>query len=311
MGNSFHNVSYFDAAIKEENKMNSFLYCHEISMHNLLLAYLDFSVYKQVMCKVYPELTELITNYNGKAIELIQQIKERVYGIRAVLLLTRIPNIIVNNNKAREMLIKEIKGTSLENMLTVTKLFLPISVEQAKISNNSLLVDIGDIKIGIFGLPDNKMKSTDVIIKAVVILNEIYRIKSKCLLAGYDVDHYIENSPEINKNYLLWFSNISNEHLFSLMEQVDIAVQLRNNPHGESSAVICELLALNKPIITSENFIDDELGKYCIIVKRFISAEELAKKLYELLMKKQSDNYSTQLCKDFSFERLSKSIINL
>jgi hypothetical protein len=311
LGNSFHNCPYLEAAINEHDKKNSFLYCHEIALHNVLLAYINFINYKKEIYSAYPELTQELTKYDEDKNKFLEKIKNLCYGIRAVLLLTGISNIIVNNSVAKEKLLNEIKGTVLENKIKVTALFLPIPlIQMNKISNHFLPNNDGKM-IGVFGLADNKYKSTETIINAIIILNEKYDIKAKCVLAGYDVIHYIRTVSEEQKKYLIWFSDITEEEILSLMNQIDVAVQLRDYPHGESSAAICQLLSLNKDIITSENFIDINLEKYCTVVKRFISPDELANELNNFFIRKTDKKDTAQLIEGLSFDKFANAIINL
>jgi len=309
LGNSFHNVSYLDAAIKNQDKENSYLYCHEVFFHDLLRSFLDFPVYKKVLCNAYPELAHEISNYN---IESIENIRNLCNGIRVILLLTGISNVIVNNNIAKEKLLDDIKGTIFENNVKANVLFLPISKEKINILKDPDLSNILGIKIGVFGICDNKYKSTDVIFNAIILLNEKYNIKSKCILAGFGVDSYVKTIiNESNKNYLFWYSDITDEQIISLMDQIDIAIQLRNYPHGETSAVVCQLLGLNKNIIVSEKFIGSTLEKYCTVVKRLISTEELAETIYKMLNETPKNIDSSKLIEEMSFEKLADTVRKL
>jgi molybdopterin converting factor small subunit len=309
LGNSFHNIPYLDTAIKEQDKKNSYLYCHEVFFHDLLLSYLGFQIYKKVLCNAYPELAQEINNYN---VETVEKIKGLCYGIRAIILLTEISNIIVNNSIAKEKLFEEIKGTIYENSIDIITLFHPISDLKINVYGEPKLSDTNEIKIGTFGICNNKYKSTDIIIDAVIYLNTKYKIKAKCILAGYEIDYYIKNFvSESQLNYVLGFSDISDEQIVSLMSQVDIAIQMRNYPHGETSGVICQLLGLNKNIIVSEKFIDSNLEKYCTIVKRFVSAEELAETIYKIINKKKEIIDSSRLIEEMSFEKLADAIRKL
>jgi hypothetical protein len=311
LGNSFHNIHYLDAAIREKDKENSYLYCHEILMHNLLSAYYEFTEYKKILCNVYPEFNQEITKYTTETVEAIQNIRKLNNGIRAVLLLTGITNVIVNNSVARDKLVEELKGSTFEKIIVIKKLFHPISHMPKNTIRDNYSHGIDEIKIGTFGVPDDKTKSTITIINAVTLLNEKYGIKSKCILVGYDVDLYVATNPGLQQKYLSWYSNNTDEQIVSIMEQIDIAVQLRNNPHGESSGMISQLLGLNKCIITSENFLDDIFEKHCTVIRKLISAEELAEILYNVLINKKLLNYSEQLCSEFSFKNLSEAIIKL
>jgi len=309
LGNSSHNIPYLDAAIKEYDKNNSYLYCHEVFFHDLLLSYLDFPIYKNVLKNSYPEIGAEINNYD---MESVEKIRSLCYGIRAIILLTGVTNIIVNNSIAKEKLLDDIKGTIFENSIMITTLFLPISDLRMFVSEKPVLSDVNEIKIGTFGMCNNKYKSTDTIIDAVNNLNTKYSIKAKCILAGYEIDYYVKTFiTESKQKHVLCFSDITDEQIVTLMSEVDIAVQLRNNPHGETSAVICQLLGLNKNIIVSENFIGSVLEKYCTIVRRFVSADELAETIYKMLNEKRKIIDSSRLIEEMNFKKLADAIQKL
>jgi len=309
IGNSSHNVPYFNAAINEQDKNNSYLYLHEINMHNLLRDYLGFPFYQKTLSAAYPEIIENISQFDEKTFENVEsKIK---YGIKAVLLLTGITKILVNNENAKKLLLEDIKGTIFENTLSITTLFLPVSDLRDVETEQNLFADDNCIKIGSFGVCDNNMKSTDTIVDAVALLNEKYNINAKCILAGYDAELYIPgNVSEIKQKYVIGFSNLTNKKFVSIMKQVDIAVQLRNYPHGESSASILELLGLNKKVITSADFIDKKFEKYCQVVPRLVSAEKLAEKILETINIKNDITDTDLLLKEYSFRNLSNIILN-
>jgi len=192
-------------------------------------------------------------------------------------------------------------------------LFLPIYNFHKEECIKQILPDDGTIKIGSFGLSDNIYKSTNTIVNAVILLNKKYGIKSKCILGGYNSRLYIrENVPVLLQKYVLGFSKLPNKHFFSLMRKIDIAIQLRNNPLGESSGAINELLGLNKKVITSAGFLDSRLEKYCHVVPKFISEEELAKELFAIINEKNNKkNNADILLSEYSFEKLSDAILNI
>jgi glycosyltransferase involved in cell wall biosynthesis len=292
LGNSPHNIPYLKAAIEEKDKENSFLYCHEIMLNNLLYNLLKEHDYNQIKKTVYPSDSK------------------NNYGFRAILLLTNISKIIVNNNNSKQLLLEEIKNTIYEDIVSVSTVFLPVTEISLKADDIPVDIDFAGFKIGSFGIC-NKKKATDIIIRSVVLLNEEYGIEAKCILAGYDVDNFIQSQiPSKLHKYILSFSNSSDDQLLSIMKQVDIAVQLRNYQYGESSGVICQLLGLNKRIIVSENFIDERFENYCTVVPRFISKDELAKVFYDVFNKNISIDASV-LLKNFGFNNLAEAILKI
>jgi hypothetical protein len=311
LGNSYHNVPYFDAAIKEQDKENSFLYLHEININNLLYLYMGLPLYRKLLSAAYPEYSDKFSQKDDMSFDNIKEIVR--FGIRALILLTGISNILVNNENAERLLFGDIKGSILEHTLSIRRLFFPIYIFYQEENFEQILMDDDIIKIGFFGICDDTYKSTNIIVNAVVLLNKKYGIKSQVILAGYNSEQYVhDNVPNKHKKYLLGFSELSDKHFYSVMNQIDIAVQLRNYPHGESSATINELLSLNKKVITSAEFLDSTLEKYCHIVPKFISEEYLAKELFMIINEKNNTkNNIDTLLNEYSFDNLSDIILKL
>ena len=310
IGNSSHNIPYFTAAINGQDKNNSYLYLHEINMHNLLYYYLGFRLYQKILSAVYPENMKNFSQSNDISFE---NVKNKIaYGIRAVLLLTGITNIFVNNENAKKLLLEDIKETIFEDTLSITTLFHPIPDLRNVEPEQILLTDDDSILIGSFGLCDDQMKSTNTIVDAVALLNEKYNINAKCILAGYGAELYVSgNISNKKQKYVIGFSNLTNEKFVSIMKQIDIAVQLRNYPHGESSGTLFQLLGLNKKIITSAGFIENRFEKYCQIIPKFISEEELANKIIETLKIKNDIIDIDLLLTEYSFKNLSNIILKI
>jgi glycosyltransferase involved in cell wall biosynthesis len=309
LGNSYHNIPYLKAAIEEKDKAKCFLYCHEINLQNLLYLFIGFHDFKHVIKTVYPDIFQDNLDINNLSFEEIKKIVS--YGFRAILSITNISNVIVNNDKAKQLLLEEIKDTIFENTVSITTVFLPIANLDLKADIKPINIDFDGFKIGSFGICNIKDKATDIIIKSVALLNEKYDIKAKCVLAGYEVDIFIQSEvPSKYHKYLLSFSDCSDDQLLSVMNQVDIAVQLRKHPWGESSGVVSQLLGLNKRIIASEKFLDSRFEDYCTIVPSFISENELVKIFYDIYMNNITINTS-DLIKNFGFDSLADTILNI
>ncbi len=107
MGNSPHNVPYLKYAIEEKDKENSYLYIHEAHQLFLIYFYLNASItnFKEVIIKNYPNVDKDIKNLSELNEISNILIKKNIYGIKILLLLTNIKNIIVNNDKCKELII--------------------------------------------------------------------------------------------------------------------------------------------------------------------------------------------------------------
>ena len=312
LGNSNHNIEYLRYAIEEKYKENSYLYMHEASNFYLIFCYTNTSIteFKEMIINYYPSIYNNINCLKdiNKIIETL--LKENIYGIKIILSLTNITNIIVNNDKSEELILNEIKGTEYDNKINIIKMFLPIeklNKENIKKQYNKLP---DNIYIGSFGQLDS-VKCSDTIIKAINILNKKYNNKIKLVVSGYNAKDYINNIKDktLTEN-IMCFETKDTEDFISLMNSVDIAIQLRNNTIGESSGVINQLLGLNKKIIATKGFVSKELSKSVRKVKPFINAEELALEILDYLEDKTIIDNS-ELIEKYSFENLANKLLEL
>lgn len=312
LGNSNHNIEYLRYAIKEKDKENSYLYMHEAVNFHLISFYTNNSItkFKEIIINYYPSIynnINCLTDIN-KIIETL--LKENIYGIKIILLLTNITNIIVNNYKCKELILSEIKGTEYDNKINIIKMFHPIeklNKENIKKQYNKLPYNI---YIGSFGYLSS-VKSTEIIIKAINILNKKYNNKIKLVVSGYNAKNYINTIKDktLTEN-IICFEMENTEDFISLMDYVDMAIQLRNNPLGESSGAIHQLLGLNKKIISTKGFVSKELSKSVREVKPYISAEELALEILDYLEDKTIIDNS-ELIEKYSFENLANKLLEL
>ncbi|MCL2312632.1 MAG: glycosyltransferase [Firmicutes bacterium] len=310
LGGSPHNVAYLSEAIKQKDK-NNWLYLHEA--HNLYLLaqyYQNNKFFLQHMSKLYEREIKKIDDkiFPVSCVQWFE--KNRLFGIRLILALTGAENIIVNNQYCKELIEKDIKGTVFENKLNIVLAFLPIpDLKNTKSYEHN--VSENTILIGTFGMPSED-KGTKTIINAVHLLNSKYKIKTNLLMAGYSVDSYISEHKHFcgDTSQILTFDWPDDDKLASLMKSVDIAIQLRNNPHGESSGCIAQLLSLDKKIITTKNFVDIRFERYCKTVDSNISPEHLAEEIVKYLKEKLS--YPTEaIINEYSYKRLTDFIKGL
>ena len=311
LGNSPHNVPYLKYAIEEKDKENSYLYMHEAHQLFLIYFYLNGSItnFKEIIIKNYSNMDKDIKNL--KELNEISNalIKKNIYGVKILLSLTNIKNIIVNNDKCEKLIINEVKNTKYYKKLNIIKAFHPIE-KLDNIKNNILVKDNSYSYIGTFGILSDYYKSTDIIIKSINILNKKYNKKIKLVVSGYGADEYLKNINKTLQENIISITSKDDKDFISLVDSVDIAIQLRNYPHGESSGVICQLLSLNKKIITTKNFLSKELSDSVREVKPFISAEELSLEILDYLEDKTIIDNS-ELIKKYSFENLANMLLKL
>ncbi|WP_157160010.1 glycosyltransferase family 4 protein [Brachyspira pilosicoli] len=311
LGNSIHNLEYLKYAITEKNKERSYLYLHDINLLFLLYSFLNNDINKFI---------KLIVKYYGE--EIYSKIKElkniremvsilsnnKINGVKIIISLTNISNIIVNNESAKELLIHEMKYSLYK--INIIKMFHPIENLTHIVPKYSKTKDI--IYIGSFGIPDDNCKSTDIIIESINILNNKYKKNNKkiiLLLAGYGMKDYINafNNKKLLNNVIYYDSPEINE-LFSIMMSTEISIQLRNVSYGQTSGIICQLLGMGKKIIVTEDILPfDEAKYFCRSVKKNITANELALEITSFLDKKINIK-PKEILDIYSFEKLSSDI---
>lgn len=311
LGNSIHNLEYLKYAITEKNKERSYLYLHDINLLFLLYYFLNNDINKFI---------NLIIKYYGE--EIYSKIKEiknirkivnilsnnKINGVKIIISLTNISNIIVNNESAKELLIHEMKYSLYK--INIVKMFLPIENLTHIIPKYSKTKDI--IYIGSFGIPDDICKSTNVVIESINILDNEYKKYNKkiiLLLAGYGIKNYITSFYDKKLlNNVIYYDSPNIDELFSIMKSTDISIQLRNSSYGETSGVISQLLGMGKKIIVTDNFLlYDEAKYFCRSVKKNITANELALEITSFLDKKINIK-PKEILDIYSFEKLSSDI---
>ena len=109
-----------------------------------------------------------------------------------------------------------------------------------------------------------------------------------------------------SKNIIIKHSP-SDEELFKLMQSIDLAAQLRKNPHGESSGCIAQLLGLNKKILTTENFVDNKFKDFVYTLPSDADTEDLEKKILFCL---QEPDKLNNLYEEYSYEKLAELLYN-
>jgi len=295
LGNSEHHKEIFHTAIKTKGEPNRYLYLHETFLFWLLQSF-GFNN-DEFLKSWYPDLTEKINEGISDFYKFAM--KYKMYGIRPIINLTGITNIIVNNERAKELIQLELSEEEY-NRLNINILFHPI--EEIKAEKLNLKENKYQYVIGSFGVPDDTKLTYD-IINTVQELNKD-NAKYKLIIAGYLADSLKEL---YNYDFIQIIDSPNTQYLYDLMNSVDLAIQLRPNPHGESSGCIAQLLGLGQNILTSKGFVNSIQEELCHIIEGKPDIQELSNKIEYAVQNKK--NYDTQvLINKFSFKNLSSII---
>ncbi|MBQ3640971.1 hypothetical protein II906_03475, partial [bacterium] len=155
LGNSYHNVPNLKLAIREKDKMNSWLHIHEANLLSLLFNFfdLDMSKLKYWLKKCYPEnYPEIshLTSWN----KLDTEAKIRgIYGTRIIRSITGINNFIVNNNVCENL----VKLENRDPDVVIKKVFLPIPDLRHVQPRSGLPDDF--VYVGSWGIPNGRKLS--------------------------------------------------------------------------------------------------------------------------------------------------------
>ena len=310
IGNSFHNLIYYKYAVLENDKKNSYLYLHEVNLMyfiadilekdlNTILVYIEKS-YKQV----YKQVRD-IKDFN-KIVKILN--KNHIYGIEILISCTNITNIIINNDKAKELIEKEYHYNNINRKLNIVKMFHPIEkIEALKLKKLDILND-NYIYIGSFGVI-NKYKNIDIIIDAINILNDEYNKNIRLVLAGFNITHFIKSLDENKSKNIVYFDSPTLDDLLSLMSSVNLAIQFRKHSFGESSGIISQLLGISQKIILTKDFMYYKDAKNIRGVESNISSQELAKIILEELDIPKIKNDSIYY--NYSYNKLANELLNI
>jgi glycosyltransferase involved in cell wall biosynthesis len=159
----------------------------------------------------------------------------------------------------------------------VHELFLPTLRYFPKTSKSAPMQNEESLKllhVGILG----KSKLPDELIRACELVAAMRPIT--LIFAGYDVKAYLDRL-ELIRPWIDIREGLSDDALLSLMQEVDIGIQLRWPQHGESSGAIRQFLALRKPVIATAGGSFDEFAGAARLVSPDTPPEALAVAILE------------------------------
>jgi len=287
LGNSQHHKKVFDLACKTKGEDNRWLILHEAFVFGCMLDKFDFNLekVKDFFILWYPELEKELRESptNLDCLEMVL-LKHGYCCIRPLIHMTGIRNIIVYSKKAEFLIRQELNSNELKE-IKLFSLPLPFEPIKSKIKKSSIIKKKPKYLVGTFGFPHDMVKRSADVIKAVEILSETMDIQ--LIMAGNGVINY-KNSA--GKNIIL-VEAPSAEEWQSLMNSIDLGIQLREHGHGFSSACVTELLGLGKQCLLTEGMVDKKWGCLCDFIPEDLSVQEIAEAIKTaLLSKKKVDN---------------------
>ena len=287
VGNSPHHDPAVREAIATNGEPNRMLYLHEALIHGAFFPQLEKKgiPLQTYVAKYYPEVPSEALNQIGQPDFEWNTFchAQKIWGVRPLLLLSGITDIIVNNENAKELILSDLLPWQ-KHKVRIKVLFLPIErfEKLEKLEKSHFQLSPETRLIGSFGFP-TALKGSDQVVDACMELNR-RGIPVKLLLAGYNAARFVASLPKEKQVICLTPDTTSTSDFLKLMNSVDLAVQLRLQSHGESSGCICQLMGMRKNLLTNKGFINYDLEKYATIVSPQPDCEEICKKLQEALL---------------------------
>lgn len=267
LGNSDH----FKFVLTLIEKLSSFgdldrltLYLHDACCLNVLMKglYLDYTRFLSYLRDIYPEIfAKFRTRSKGPHPSLEMLAESGIMGIR-YFYQKGIKSFIVNSEAAAQLVKNDIHSDDISLDILFNPIFAPIGDAQIRkiIATPNISHESGIIRIGTFGIL-GASKCTDLILSAVALMAK-RGDRVHLTLAGYNAHEYCLSRSRILKKFPHTIVNAPTDlQLWTLMNQVDLAIQLRLKNTGESSGIVSHFIKLRKPMILSDIGSFVEIGR--------------------------------------------------
>lgn len=288
IGNSNHHF-YIWSLLRELKRYGVLdkvvLYVHDIFLHNICFdgRALKLDEYITEMSELYELPSKLIQDLRNSSDKWALQSKLSLdYHITGLRIFQNygVKSFLVNSMAAKKWILEDL---DLKKAYEVNTIFLPIINQynaKKKIQKSLLAKNDNCIYLGSFGVVSDAKRVADVI-ESVRIFNESSDKKMCLILAGWCALEYFKHKevPE----FVMVFDSPSDEDLQQLMTEVDYAIQLRRTNLGESSGVVPQLIANNKPIIVTAVGAFVEFGDCVKFVAADAGVNEIVEKLKEVV----------------------------
>ncbi len=192
-------------------------------------------------------------------------------GIRPLVVVCGIDHFIVNSERARRLVEREL-APDLHARVDVV--FLPVDRVDVAGGPPFERRSADEIVVGTFGMPD-PIKGTARVVAAARLLSRSRPVR--LVIAGWGAHRYVRKyvSPR-DRNFVTAVDSPVDEEMFRWMKWVDVAVQLREAECGESSGVLAQLVGVGRKPVAASSLIDPALAGRTIPVAPDIADEDLA-----------------------------------
>lgn len=231
------------------------LHLHDACLWNIVEKLLDERGVNLLdsICENYSDRSlNSIIDYFSNVIERWRRVQFLVdsglLGVRILINLIRTDLVLVNSNAALELIKKDLLGNKLIPNIKVGH--HPLFESDERIKPYLPWVKDQELVVGTFGVPSMK-KGLNLFFDACRQLRAS-GVALRVVLAGFGWDEFLKRAPQLIENLNVdIYSDVNDEELLMLMDEVHVGVQLRLQNLGESSGVVASLVKKKIPLIVS------------------------------------------------------------
>jgi len=237
LGNSEHHVKVLRAAMQSRLgcRQRRLAYLHEVNLIILLRAHLGADA---------DDLAAGVCDSEEPWIRrTLENVPEIGQSLRFLAETARLDGLIVNSDACRRLVLAALGP---EAALPIDVAFLPIVDERADRSPPSGAD--APLHVGTFGTGGDT-KQFDLVARAVGLLARRRRVR--LTIAGWATARHCRRQGVATLSFIEVHDGPTDEQFTALMQEVDVAVQLRVPTHGESSAAVTRLIGLGTPVVVT------------------------------------------------------------
>lgn len=302
-GDSPFHKQVFHEALRTKGEKNRFALFAEPFIYHMITSYFAERIMVSSLRDInayYPEKAHLFSGIDENAF-FLPLVKNSIGFLRLLYDQTGIDNFIFYGKLARTFAENDLKG------LPINFYEIPVPLERV-VCSKKIDFKTNSYVIGSFGIP-SAFKQTNLVYDAVQILNEQgYDIK--LLLAGFGTADYVKNNKFDTSNLIIYDSPNKTIWL-SLLNSVDLAIQLRPYTIAVNSGCMAELGNLGKKMIVTQGACYDIFAPLCKFVGKDVTKEELAQTILSFMQDNQLIEIPDEEFEKLKYETVAQQIIDI